>query len=80
MPWVVELPIGVLRNTVVADAFHPVNGPGLFSVSTRPAALTAATSDVRSLESTALSTMSLVGRIASAARRSHCAGSSPSVG
>src|SRR5579864_3424673 len=41
-----------------------VNGPAPFSVSTRPAALTAATSVVWSAEFTALSTMSFVGYIA----------------
>src|SRR5215468_1110384 len=40
-----------------------VNGPADLSVSTRPAALTAATRVVWSLELTALSTMSLVGNI-----------------
>ncbi|MDQ0022813.1 hypothetical protein J2X90_000591 [Variovorax paradoxus] len=43
---------------------NTVNGPGLLSVPTRPAAFTAATSVVWSFEFTALSTMSFVGSIA----------------
>src|SRR5205085_8552853 len=42
---------------------NTVNGPGLFNVSTRPAAFTAATSVVWSFDFTALSTMSLDGYI-----------------
>src|SRR6478735_2628384 len=57
------VPAGNAAKAALVGA-NTVNGPGLLSVSTRPAALTAATSVVWSLELTALSTMSLVGYIA----------------
>ena len=56
------VPAGSASNAALVGA-NTVNGPGPFSVSTRPAALTAATSVVWSLELTALSMMSLVGSI-----------------
>ena len=57
------VPGGSAANDALVGA-NTVNGPALLSVSTRPAALTAATSVVWSLELTALSTMSLLGYIA----------------
>src|SRR5437868_11593022 len=57
------VPAGSLAKASWVGA-KTVNGPGLFSVSTRPAAFTAATRVVWSAELTALSTMSLVGYIA----------------
>jgi hypothetical protein len=57
------VPAGSAAKAALVGA-NTVNGPGLFSVSTRPAAFTAATSVVWSLELTALSTMSFVGYIA----------------
>ena len=57
------MPRGRAAKAALVGA-NTVNGPGLFSVSTRPAAFTAATSVVWSAEFTALSTMSLVGYIA----------------
>ncbi len=57
------MPAGSAANASLVGA-NTVNGPALLSVSTRPAALTAATSVVWSLELTALSTMSLLANIA----------------
>src|SRR5258705_12562669 len=51
------LPAGSLSKAALVGA-NTVNGPAPFSVSTSPAALTAATSVVWSAELTALSTMS----------------------
>src|SRR3954471_19309395 len=56
------VPAGSAANAALVGA-KTVNGPGPLSVSTRPAAFTAATSVVWSLELTALSMMSLVGYI-----------------
>src|SRR5450631_1460160 len=52
------VPAGSAANASLVGA-NTVNGPGPFSVATRPAALTAATSVVWSFELTALSMMSL---------------------
>jgi hypothetical protein len=52
------VPAGSAANAALVGA-NTVNGPGPFSVATRSAALTAATSVVWSFELTALSTMSL---------------------
>src|SRR5471032_1637374 len=57
------VPAGRAANASFVGA-KTVNGPLLFSVSTRPAAFTAATSVVWSAELTALSTISLLGYIA----------------
>jgi hypothetical protein len=57
------VPGGRAANASLVGA-NTVNGPGLFSVATSPAALTAATSVVWSAELTALSMMSLVGYMA----------------
>src|ERR1700733_9137439 len=56
------VPMGSFANASLVGA-NTVNGPGPFSVSTNPAAFTAATSVVWSAELTALSTMSLLGYI-----------------
>ncbi len=53
------VPAGSAANASLVGA-NTVNGPAPFSVGTSPAALTAATSVVWSLELTALSTMSLL--------------------
>ena len=52
------MPAGKAAKAALVGA-NTVNGPALFKVSTRPAALTAATRVVWSLELTALSMMSL---------------------
>ena len=57
-----KLPAGSLANAALVGA-KTVNGPGPCSVSTSPAALTAATSVVWSAELTAFSTIVLVGNI-----------------
>ena len=57
------MPAGSAAKAALVGA-NTVNGPGPLSVSTRPAALTAATSVVWSFELTALSMMSLLGYIA----------------
>src|SRR5580698_4853189 len=56
------VPAGSFANAALVGA-NTVNGPGPFSVSTNPAAFTAATSVVWSAEFTALSIMSLLGYI-----------------
>ena len=56
------VPAGSAAKAALVGA-NTVNGPALLSVSTSPAALTAATSVVWSLELTALSMMSLVAYI-----------------
>ena len=56
------VPLGSAAKASLVGA-KTVNGPGPSSVSTRPAALTAATSVVWSFELTAFSTMFLVGNI-----------------
>jgi hypothetical protein len=56
------VPAGSLANAAFTGA-NTVNGPALCSVSTRPAAFTAATSVVWSLEFTAFSTMFFDGNI-----------------
>ena len=53
------MPAGRAAKAALIGA-NTVNGPGPFSVGTRPAALTAATRVVWSFELTALSTMSLL--------------------
>src|ERR1700712_1648368 len=57
------VPAGSFANAALVGA-NTVKGPGPDKVSTRPAALTAATSVVWSFELTALSTIVLVGYIA----------------
>ncbi len=57
------VPLGSAENAALVGA-NTVNGPAPFSVSTSPAALTAATRVVWSLELTALSMMSLLAYIA----------------
>ena len=57
------VPAGSLPNAALVGA-NTVNGPLLCSVSTRPAAFTAATSVVWSFELTAFSTMFFEGNIA----------------
>ena len=56
------MPLGRAANASLVGA-KTVNGPGPSSVSTRPAAFTAATSVVWSFELTAFSMMFLVGYI-----------------
>ena len=53
------MPFGSLAKAALVGA-NTVNGPGPYSVSTRPAAFTAATSVVWSFELTAFSTMFLL--------------------
>ena len=60
---VATVPAGSASNAALVGA-KTVKGPGVFKVSTRPAALTAATNVVWSFELTALSMMSLLGSMA----------------
>ncbi len=57
------VPAGSMANAALVGA-KTVNGPGPFSVSTNPAALTAATRVVWSVEFTALATMVFDGNMA----------------